>query len=212
MQDDGFLKSVLDEKREYERVIQSLSPCDVPCIYCGHSHTQEHGCYEREPQITDEAHIRWSIHRRLCPACEKTFSLMPICLAPFQRVFIQVQDAAVSLLAGRDTVEQVVERLSEIGMSISESTVRRWYARLRVQVEAVLKDVWRWVQAQRPDATLPPLRVDVRNPEVFYYYERLLMVPAHTGHVIATLGRNFPCSSSVTVNRVSFVVNPGRSP
>lgn len=53
MQDDRFLKSVLDEKREYGRVIQSLSPCDVPCIYCGHSRTHEHGCYEREPQITD---------------------------------------------------------------------------------------------------------------------------------------------------------------
>ncbi|MCF8567629.1 hypothetical protein LLE49_23195 [Alicyclobacillus tolerans] len=142
------------------------------------------------------------------PACQRTFSLTPVCLAPFQRVLIQVQDAAVSLLAGRSTVEQVIGLLIDIGVSISQSTVRRWYAKLRGQIESVLKDVSRWVQQQRPDVALPRLRRDVRDPAVFCYYERLLLVPSHSGQVNAALGKGFLLTTSVTVNRVSFTVAP----
>lgn len=213
MQNDRFWSPVPHEHLGYERVVQSLSPCDVPCIHCGHRpRTHGHGCYEREPKPTDEESFKWFIHPRLCPVCERTFSLSPICLTPFQRVFVQVQDGAISLFAGRNTIQEVLELLREIGISVFESTVRRWYARLRGQIEPVLRDVSRRVQVQRPDAVIPPLRIGVRDSEVLYHYERLLAVPAHTGHVNATLGAYLVGSPSVTVNRVSFATSPGNSP
>lgn len=59
-------------------------------------------------------------------------------VAPYQRVSIVVQDIATALLAGTDSHEQVLKRLNDLGLSVSESTIRRWYARVRRQIEQVL--------------------------------------------------------------------------
>lgn len=200
------------EHQAYHGCVQSLLPTDLPCMYCSHPVTHEHGCYEREFYGLGAQRSVWRIHRRFCPACERTFALLPMTVAPYQRVSIVVQDIATALLSGTASHEQVLERLKDLGLSVSESTIRRWYSRVRKQIEQVLTQVSRWVQMERPNMDVPRLRVHVRDQSVLYYYERLTQVAKHSGHVNLQLGHGFMFSPSVSVNRVFGCVAPGYSP
>lgn len=124
------------EKESYYEFLQSLQPSDMVCVYCSHPVTHEHQPYNLNGERTV-----WQIHRRLCPACEQTFGLLLMTMAPYQRISIMAQDVAVSLLSGTASHEQVLAQLRDIGVSISESTVRRWYERVRTQIERVLAEV-----------------------------------------------------------------------
>jgi len=120
-----FSRNESGDEAEYHRIAGNLLPIDVPCIHCGHVRTHEHGTYERNPQTVSEDYLQWKMHRRLCPTCERTFSLLPSCLAPYQKVFISIQDAVVSMLAGNHTYEQVLGQLKELGLTVTVGMMRR---------------------------------------------------------------------------------------
>lgn len=79
---EDVVKHYDDEQEAYRRWVQSLLPADVPCTHCSHPVTHEHRCYERELKSFGKQHSVWQIHRSFCPACERTFALLPMVVAP----------------------------------------------------------------------------------------------------------------------------------
>ena len=200
------------EQAEYTRFVRDLRPIEVACIHCAHPVTHEHGAYERQPHGKGGQQSVWSIHRRLCPACEHTFALHPACMAPYQRVMIQVQDLVAYLLAGNRTYEQVVVELQEIGVTITAPTIRRWFDRISKQVTTVLSTVTSRVLEQLPNMALPKYRLKAKHADILYYYEILSKTANHSGVVNLWLGTNCLFAPSESVNRVSRNCAPGFSP
>ncbi|MCL6444071.1 MAG: hypothetical protein K6T83_11550 [Alicyclobacillus sp.] len=198
---------------EYESIVDALKPADVPCIRCESPVTHRHGTYLRVPLDLPQG-LR--VRRRLCPACERTFALLPSFLAPYQRASIPVQDEACARLAKGEPYEDVLRHLDARGLPLFEATtLRRWFLRLVRQVQQILPAVTALAQRQTPEVPLPALRMDVREPAVLAYYERLAIWRGSDATSAAwNLLRRIVCvfAPSVSVNRVSYGLLPTPPP
>lgn len=202
----------MDPKTLYDQAILTLTPSDVPCIYCHHPKTHSHGGYPRTPYDFHEVREMWRIHRRFCPNpdCGRTFGLLPSILAPYARFVIVAQDMAVADLAEGTSYEQIATHLDEQGVSPSESTLRRWFDRMQEQAHQVLPTLSSLLQNQEPGRPLPPLRNHVRDRSVCAYYDRLkLWGASHSGAWNVLRRRVCLFAPSVSVNRVSYGLSPG---
>ena len=191
---------------EYASLVRELRPSDVPCIYCPRLYTYVHGYYLRRPYDVDEVRHCFSQQRRLCPACKRTFALLPSFVAPFQRYTILIQDLLSSLLAGTVTVDAALSTLAEWGVGVSESCARRWFTRMRNQVRHVIAQFSRIVQVHRLDVPLPLLPAGVKDPLLCAYYDRLVLLEVKSGSGFWNLRREAMClfAPSLSVNRVSY--------
>jgi hypothetical protein len=206
------VNSEFDPKAEYDQTILTLKPSDVPCIYCPHPKTHSHGTYPRKPFTFHEVRELWAIHRRYCPHpdCGRTFALLPEILAPYARFVIVAQDMAVAHLAEGTSYERTAIQLDEQGVSLSETTLRRWFTRIQDQTRNLLPTLSRLLQNQDPERHMPALRRHVRDPIVCAYYGRLrLWGKNHSGAWNAL--RRIVClfAPPVSVNRVSYGLSPG---
>ncbi len=68
----------------YLSFVASLLPTDHPCIHCANLRTHGHGFYPRAVHFEHFSEFL-RIHRRYCPACHKTFGLLPETVALISR-------------------------------------------------------------------------------------------------------------------------------
>lgn len=101
------------------------------CLCCGRLKVWPHGKYPRKADRTNSADSLnpiW-IQRYYCPACHKTFSVLPECLPPRRWYLWEVQQVALMLaLAG------VSFRAIENKIAPSRRTIRRWLNRFKEQI------------------------------------------------------------------------------
>lgn len=199
---------------EYANIVRRLQPQDAPCIYCPHFYTYVHGYYLRRPFDLDEIRHDFWQQRRQCPDCKRTFTLLPSFVAPYQRYTIIVQDLLASLLAGTLTVDDALSKLAEYGVSLSESSARKWFARIQEQVSGIIALFSRVVQFHRPDVPLPSLRHNVRDSLLCAYYDRIALLGVAGGSGFWNLRRQIVClfAPSLSVNRVSYGLSPALPP
>ena len=197
----------------YANLVHRLLPQDIPCIYCGHICTYVHAYYLRQPFDLDERRHHLWIQRRQCPSCQRTFSLLPTFVAPFQRYTLVIQDLLSSLLSGSATCEFALSTLAELGVSLSESSARAWFSRVSAQIRDMLAIFSSFVQCKLPDVQLPPLRLYVRDVRACAYFDRLklLGVDCHSGVWNRQRQVVYLFAPSLSVNRVSYGLSPGDS-
>lgn len=201
-------------RSRYHERIQSLRPCDAPCIHCQHPLTHGHGYYPREPYTFGGFREEWDIHRRFCPVCRRTFGLLPSHLAPYARYTIDVQDAAVSSVGEGCRYEQTASKLTEQGVAVEPRAVRCWFCRFCDQVRQVLPTLSSQLQQDEPQRELPPLRRGVRDTFVCSYYDRLPLLGSLPHSGAWNLLRRIVClfAPSVSVNRVSYGLASAHGP
>lgn len=94
------------------------------CPHCGLKRLWRHGFYERQAdrdQRSDTSHNPVSICRYYCPGCRRTFSRLPLCIAPLRWYdWARQQSVLQNLLNGLS-----VHCCSRMG-KVSRHTVRRW--------------------------------------------------------------------------------------
>lgn len=97
------------------------------CSHCQHPVLHRHGTYHRDVD-TLEGIYRIPVFRFLCarPACRKTKSVLPSFVGRHQRATWDVQEFAVAACEDGWTLEQVAEKLSNLGCIDSVWTVLRW--------------------------------------------------------------------------------------
>ncbi len=96
---------------------------------CGKSNPWLHGTYDRKSDRTNpstESLNPIPIQRYYCPACEKTCSVLPECIAPKRWYIWEIQALVlISVLTGTSIFATANKA------QISRQTISRWYERLK---------------------------------------------------------------------------------
>lgn len=196
--------------------VASLLPADHPCIHCEYPLTHGHGFY---PRVIHFEHFSefLCIHRRHCPACKKTFGLLPETVAPYQRVAISVQDAVVSGLGSGRSYTKVSETIPSPLGPLSTQTLKRWYVRGSQQIRSITTRFTAFVLSAQPDVRIPSIPHSVRDRTVCFFYalgEQWHSTCQSGTSAAWNILRNVVClfSPLVSVNRVSWGLEPGHFP
>lgn len=195
--------------------VASLLPTDNPCIHCANLLTHGHGFYPRAIHFEHFSEFL-RIHRRHCPACHRTFGLLPETVAPYQRVAISVQDAVVSGLGSGKSYSKVAETISSPLGPLSTQTLKRWYVRGSQQIQSITTRFTALVLSAQP-AGIPIIPHSVRDRTVCFFYALGEQWHGVGGSGISAAWntlRTMVClfSPSVSVNRVSYGLEPGHFP
>jgi transposase-like protein len=96
----------------------------LACPYCGVAGLWRHGCYHRKADRGSDASESLNpvpVLRYLCPACERTCSRLPLCIAPQRWYDWAVQQVVLALLLAGFSVHCCCRCTCR-----ARSTVRRW--------------------------------------------------------------------------------------
>ncbi|MEI7538231.1 MAG: hypothetical protein WCJ76_13510 [Comamonadaceae bacterium] len=96
----------------------------LACPYCGMGGLWRHGCYYRKADRDTNASESLNpvvVLRYLCPACERTCSRLPLCMAPRRWFDWAMQQVVLMLLLLGCSVHQCWRSTGR-----ARSTVRRW--------------------------------------------------------------------------------------
>jgi len=110
------------------------------CPHCGMAKMWRHGCYYRKAvrkNTTEEGVTNpIPIPRFFCPACKRTCSALPECIAPRRWYLWSIQQAAILLVFTGNSLSKIAKKLI-----LSRHTVSRWIAwcreRFRLHYDAL---------------------------------------------------------------------------
>jgi Domain of unknown function (DUF6431) len=88
----------------------------------------------RSRQAHDDRHERIWVRRGVCHPCNKTFTLLPDCLAPSAPFSLRCRQQACEHIAAGDSVEQAAPHCKDPSRSPDPSTLRRWAQRRLLSV------------------------------------------------------------------------------
>jgi transposase-like protein len=102
----------------------------TPCPHCGILNPWRHGYYKRKSDRLSSARSfnPIPVQRYFCPACNKTFSVLPECIPPHRWHVWEAQQVALLLLLAGKSVYATAKEIAP-----SRHTITRWLARFKEQ-------------------------------------------------------------------------------
>lgn len=121
--------------KAYLRLYENSSPNVSICCEDCERHFHKHGRYYRSVTTKREV-FRIPIYRQYCPDCGKTISLLPDFLVPWARFATWVREAAMIRRQKGFTCRQTIESTTWMAVRYSRRTLKRWWKRYTLQVNA----------------------------------------------------------------------------
>ncbi len=170
--------------KSYLRNYQEVPPCfEGNCPGCDHKKLYRHGRYSRSA-ITKKKITRIPIYRLLCPACGKTFSLLPDFLLPYQVHSGEVLQKAWVLrfikMKSFTRIQSIIS-CNETG-GISVKTIKRWESFWKQKESDLINFLSRGLVELSSNSTILFMTKQLSPQQTFLYLLRNLWKILHLEH------------------------------
>lgn len=126
-----WILSDIESLAQYMATISKGAQPPPCCVHCGKAGPWRHGGYCRKADRSSPQESSLNpvyIQRYYCPACRRTFSVLPECIPPRRWYLWKIQQMALSLVLAGKSPRAIAKEIMP-----SRHTISRWMNRFKAQ-------------------------------------------------------------------------------